>query len=84
MEYHSPANNETTTREVEPFALIDKVGESWYLIAWCRLRKDYRLFKFNRIRKIEITSDTFSPHKMSLEDYLALYRKNNFGTPDIV
>jgi predicted DNA-binding transcriptional regulator YafY len=50
------------------------VGESWYLIAWCRIRRDYRLFRFDRIRKLETTTDFFVPHKMGLEDYLAAYR----------
>lgn len=78
IEYFSPYNNENSKRYIEPFALINKVGESWYLIAWCRLRKDFRLFRFDRIKKIEITDNTFSPHKISLEKYLTQYRKNNF------
>lgn len=78
MEYFSPANNENSKRDIEPFALINKSGENWYLIAWCQLRKDFRLFRFDRIMKIEITNYTFSPHKISLEEYLAQYRKNNF------
>lgn len=78
IEYNSPNNNEISKRDIEPFALINKVGESWYLIAWCRLRKDYRLFRFDRIMKIEITDDKFSPHKMTLQEYLANYRENNF------
>ncbi|TYP99113.1 HTH domain-containing protein [Tenacibaculum adriaticum] len=76
--YYSPNSDSITQREIEPFALINKLGESWYLIAWCRLREDYRLFRFDRIRNMEITNATFSPHKMELEEYLAQYRKNNF------
>lgn len=74
VEYYSPNNDETTKRYIEPFALINDVGKSWYLIAWCRLRKDYRLFRFDRIMKIEITNEKFTPHKMSLQDYLERYR----------
>lgn len=74
LEYYSPTNDETTNREVEPFAVINRVGESWYLIAWCRMRKDFRLFRFDRIRKLEITEDTFVPHKISLEEFLKNYR----------
>jgi len=76
MEYNSPGNNETTKRPVEPFALINKVGENWYLVAWCRLRKNFRLFRFDRIKKIEITDEKFAPHKLTLADYLENYRKN--------
>ncbi|MFZ2784309.1 MAG: YafY family protein [Sediminibacterium sp.] len=78
VEYYSPNNDKTTMRNIEPFALINKVGETWYLIAWCRLREDYRLFRFDRIKRIEVIDETFSPHKMSLEEYLTQYRKNNF------
>jgi predicted DNA-binding transcriptional regulator YafY len=77
IEYFSPQNDETTKRYIEPFALINNLGENWYLIAWCRLRKDYRLFRFDRIRKIEITDEKFTPHKMTLQQYLEQY-KNNF------
>ncbi|QCX37376.1 YafY family transcriptional regulator [Aureibaculum algae] len=81
IEYFSPNNNETTQRIIEPFALINKIGESWYLIAWCRLRKDYRLFRFDRIKKTEVINETFNPDKMSLEQYLIQYRKDNFDHP---
>jgi len=78
IEYNSPNNVENTKRSVEPFAVINKVGESWYLIGWCRLRKDFRLFRFDRISKLEMTDDKFVPHKISLQEYLEGYRKNNF------
>ena len=74
IEYYSPRNNETTKRHIEPFALINNVGENWYLIAWCRLRKDFRLFRFDRITTIEITNEKFKQHKMTLQKYLEQYR----------
>jgi len=77
IEYSSSAT-ECTSREIEPFAVINKVGESWYLIAWCRLRNDYRLFRFDRILTITVTDTKFVPRKMSLQEYLDNYRKNSF------
>ena len=74
IEYYSPGNNETTKRHIEPFALINNIRENWYLIAWCRLRKDFRLFRFDRITTIEITSEKFDQHKMTLQKYLEQYR----------
>ncbi|MCF2487786.1 YafY family protein [Dyadobacter sp. CY347] len=76
IEYYSPTKDETTNRQIEPFAVINRVGESWYLVAWCRTRQDFRLFRFDRIRKIEITDDPFTPHKISLQEYLEKYRSN--------
>lgn len=74
LDYYSPNSNETTSRLVEPFAFISRIGESWYLIGWCRLRKDYRLFRFDRIQKLSLTEEVFTPHEMNLDDYLAAYR----------
>lgn len=51
IEYHAAQRNEITQRDIAPFAIINKVGESWHLIAWCRARKDFRLFRFDRIKK---------------------------------
>ena len=38
------------TRVVEPHRLVCKWG-GWYLIAWCRLRRDFRLFTLARIER---------------------------------
>lgn len=80
LEYYSPGNDEITNRHIEPFALINNVGDNWYLIALCRLRRDFRLFRFDRIKKMEITDHKFTPHKISLPEYLERY-KNNFEHP---
>lgn len=77
LEYYSPHSQETTSRLVEPFACINRLGESWYLIGWCRLRNDYRLFRFDRIKRLSITEAFFTPHKMNLEDYLTTYRSKS-------
>lgn len=33
---------------------------NWYLVAWCHLRKEYRVFRFDRIENIKITSNGHS------------------------
>lgn len=40
-----------TNRVIEPFAILS--AENWYLIAWCRLRKEFRFFRPDRMRKME-------------------------------
>ena len=60
--------NKTTSRTVEPFALISTT-ENWLLIAWCRLRKEFRFFRLDRITKLEILSEKFEQHKMTLQEY---------------
>ncbi len=79
--YYSENQNEKTERTIEPFALYYSLQESWTLIAYCRLRKDYRMFRLDRILKIKQTELNFIPHKLSLQEYLA-EKEKNFKTPD--
>ena len=45
-------------RVVEPHQLVYKWG-GWYLIAWCRLRGAFRLFRLGRIGALEEAGDGF-------------------------
>ncbi|ULT44880.1 HTH domain-containing protein [Niabella defluvii] len=40
--------NKTTTRHIEPFALLST--ENWLLVAYCRLRKEFRFFVWTESR----------------------------------
>ena len=68
--YHSEGKDEITKRDIEPFALYYNLQESWTLIAYCRLRKDYRMFRLGRILRIEPLDLSFTPHKLTLKEYL--------------
>jgi len=68
--YRSEQKSEKTERNIEPFALYYSMEESWSLIAYCRLRKDYRMFRLDRIVKIELLDKHFTPHKLTLKEYL--------------
>ncbi len=81
--YLSEYKDEKTERKIEPFALYYSLHESWTLIAYCRLRKDYRMFRLDRILKIEPLELSFKPHKLTLEEYLEV-KKKNFNSPDIL
>ncbi|MEL6256400.1 MAG: YafY family protein [Bacteroidota bacterium] len=61
-----------TDRVIEPFAIIS--AENWYLIAWCRLRKEFRFFRLDRIQKMHILSETFEPHNLTLQEYFDKYQ----------
>src|ERR1044071_2635540 len=54
MNYNSPERNEITKRKVEPVGIY-YLGSHWYLIAWCQLRKDYRNFRTDKIKRLVIT-----------------------------
>jgi predicted DNA-binding transcriptional regulator YafY len=83
VRYKSEERNEKTERLIEPFALYYSLQENWTLIAFCRLRKDYRMFRLDRILKIQQTELKFTPHKMTLQEYLA-EKVKKFKTPDIL
>jgi len=74
--YHSEGKDEKTKRSIEPFALYYNLQESWTLIAYCRLRKDFRMFSLVRILKLETLDLSFTPHKMTLKEYLDSKEKN--------
>lgn len=61
-------------REIEPFALYATQG-NWCLIAFCRLRQDFRVFRLDRIQALQVLAETFPPHPMTLEDYYAACRE---------
>jgi predicted DNA-binding transcriptional regulator YafY len=67
IEYTNEANK-ITSRLVEPFAILN-TKENWLLVAWCRLRNEFRYFRLDRINQMEILTDTFTPHKMTLQEY---------------
>jgi predicted DNA-binding transcriptional regulator YafY len=67
--------NETkiaTSRLIEPFALVS-TQDNWLLIAWCRLRQEFRFFRLDRIKKLEVQTEKFTPHQMTLQDYFDKY-----------
>jgi predicted DNA-binding transcriptional regulator YafY len=64
--------NQTSSRLIEPFALLSNQG-SWLLVAWCRLRSEFRFFRLDRIKKLHVLSEKFPPHKMTLQEYFDRY-----------
>lgn len=64
-------NNTKSKRIIEPFALLST--ENWLMVAYCRLRKEFRYFRLDRITKMTILSEKFEPHNMSLQDFFDKY-----------
>lgn len=51
-------NGAQSRRVIEPHLLVFKQN-IWYVYAWCRTRKDFRLFKIGRIRSARRTGEIF-------------------------
>lgn len=58
FDYQGAGKAEFGERVVEPMALIYYLGR-WHLIAWCRLRNDYRDFRTDRMRNAVTLRETF-------------------------
>jgi predicted DNA-binding transcriptional regulator YafY len=55
---YQSSQDEITQRAVEPYAIAGWWGR-WYLIAFCRLRHDYRLFRLDRMQQVRYLVETF-------------------------
>ncbi|KQB99828.1 YafY family protein [Pedobacter sp. Hv1] len=74
IKYYSPENNQTTERTIEPFAIYT-AQENWLLVAFCRLRNDYRAFRLDRVESLLVLDQTFEPHQITFEMYFEICRK---------
>lgn len=54
--YYSPAGE--TSRRIEPYLLVFQ-WSSWYVWGFCLMRQDFRLFKLNRMVKLEDCGENF-------------------------
>jgi predicted DNA-binding transcriptional regulator YafY len=69
---YSNEEGESTTRTLEPFALISTT-ENWLLIAWCHSRDSFRYFRLDRITRLEVLLEKFTQHKMTLQEFFDKY-----------
>ncbi|WP_051473723.1 MULTISPECIES: helix-turn-helix transcriptional regulator [Aquimarina] len=65
---YTKASGEYSKRLIEPLGAYF-TNNTWIMIAHCRLRKDYREFRTDRIVNLIETQELFSPKHFSLEDY---------------
>ena len=68
IDYQKDGDPNITFRLVEPCALYS-TDNKWIMIAWCHLRKDYRSFRVDRIRRFRMLEKKFEDRKFSLLDY---------------
>ena len=63
--YYAPSGE--SERLVEPYYLVFR-WSSWYLWCWCCYRKDFRLFKLNRMDNVRKTETAFECREMIMPD----------------
>ncbi|PKD17206.1 DNA-binding protein [Salegentibacter salinarum] len=73
--YHSQDSEIPTERKIEPVGIFHE-NRHWYVTGFCHLRKDYRLFRTDRIQKITRTETLFQQEHPPLDHFL----KNHTST----
>ena len=74
IEYYS-SEKKQSTRNIEPFAIYS-INGNFLLIAFCRLRDDFRAFRIDFIKTLVPQNETFTPHNMTLQKYFEDYVQN--------
>lgn len=70
--YYTAHSGEITERVVEPYGLICK-RQNWYLVAYCRERRDIRVFRVDQIEDAHLyTEEKFTyPEDFNLREHMA-------------
>jgi predicted DNA-binding transcriptional regulator YafY len=67
---YADRNGAVTERLVEPLGFL--VGEQWYLIGWCRLRRAVRGFRLDHIRAVRALDERVPARAIDLAEINAL------------
>lgn len=79
--YDSYSSRTVSVRRVNPYHILFREG-CWYLIAYCHLRKEKRIFRIDRIQNLKILNKKFQIDKeFSIEDYFKNSWKLGKGEP---
>ncbi|GGG99637.1 helix-turn-helix transcriptional regulator [Mucilaginibacter phyllosphaerae] len=70
IDYMAGYTQTKTNRHIEAVGIF-YLDSYWHLIAYCRMRKDYRDFRLDRILQIQETDLVFEGNHPALKDYLA-------------
>ena len=68
--YHAFRREQPDPRDVEPIRLVH-LSDAWHLAAYCRLRQGARLFRLDRIDRLELLDERYTPgarHAMAARD----------------
>lgn len=74
ISYFTHHRQQQTQRNIEPVGIF-YLESQWHLVAYCRLRRDYRDFRVDRIRDMQSTQELFEPSHPTLKAYLQQVKK---------
>jgi predicted DNA-binding transcriptional regulator YafY len=70
--HYRDAGGSVSVRDVEPVTCLVH-RDHWYLVAWCRLRRGVRAFRFDRLLAVEPTGSPARAHRA--ERFLPFQRR---------
>ena len=71
-----------TERDVEPIALY--YGLNWHLVAFCRLRQEFRDFRLDRMAQVQVRCEQFESRPETLQSYWQEKARQRQATPATV
>ncbi|MBX0289068.1 YafY family transcriptional regulator [Hymenobacter sp. HSC-4F20] len=69
LEYRAGYHGTPTRRDVEPIGIY--FGLYWHVVAFCRLRQEFRDFRLDRIAGLHLREEHFEPRPDTLQTYWA-------------
>lgn len=67
LDYRAGYHGAATQRDVEPIGVY--FGHYWHVVAFCRLRQEFRDFRLDRIAAIDLRDEQFAPRPDTLQSY---------------
>ncbi len=62
---YTDAKGEGTVRRVNPLSIV-YMDRASVLLSWCHLRKDFRVFRLDRMQGMSVTDESFRPNRVPL------------------
>jgi len=59
VQYYTKTTETLTERKLDPYVIAFR-GKAWYLVAYCHLRGAIKIFRLDRIRRVEILPETYA------------------------
>jgi predicted DNA-binding transcriptional regulator YafY len=76
-------DGEETTRAIDPYGLVLRDG-LWYIVGWCHLRQDDRVFRLDRVQDNRVLSVRFSPPDgVNPREVVYQTLENRFDEPEV-
>jgi proteasome accessory factor C len=63
VDYYSAWRDEMSTRQIDPLVVFSADGR-WYVVAHDHLTGEERRFRVDRIRRLDVTAETFEPREV--------------------